>query len=68
MSDLRSVTIHLGYTNACVECTYSLEIVLEGNVCVPPFESVVGSVVPSNVINPVGFVVVPKRKISSKSS
>lgn len=43
-----------------VEGTYSLIVVGEGNQRVSPFEGVVGSVVPSNVINPVGSVVVPK--------
>lgn len=41
--------------------TYSLVVTLEGNVRVSPLECVVGSVIPCNVINPVGFVVVPKK-------
>lgn len=41
--------------------TYSLVVVLEGDVGVSPLKCVVGSVIPCNVINPVGFVVVPKN-------
>lgn len=49
-------------TQEHAEGTYSLVVVHEGNQRVSPFECVDGSVVPSNVINPVGFVVVPKIK------
>lgn len=45
-----------------MEDTYGLEVVLEGNQRVALLECVDGSVVPSNVIDPVGFVVVPKNK------
>lgn len=41
--------------------TYRLVIVLKGNVRVSPLECVVGTVIPGNIINPVGFVVVPKN-------
>ena len=43
--------------------TYSLVVVLEGDFGVVPRECVVGSVIPGNVINFVGFVVVPKNII-----
>lgn len=51
------------YTNTwAVYETYSLVVVLEGNICISPLECVVGSVIPRNVINPVGFIVVPKME------
>lgn len=41
--------------------TYSLVVVLEGNIRVSPLEGVVRRVIPRYVVDPVGFVVVPKR-------
>lgn len=41
--------------------TYSLVVALEGNICVSPLECVIGSMIPCNVVNPVGFVVVPMK-------
>lgn len=41
---------------------YVLVVVLKGDFGVSSSESVVGSVIPGNVINPVGFVVVPSNK------
>ena len=39
--------------------TYGLVVVLEGDVRVSSLERVVGRVIPGDVINPVGLVVVP---------
>ncbi len=44
-----------------VHDTYRLEVILERNLCVSFLECVIGSVIPCNLINPVGFVVVPKK-------
>lgn len=44
-----------------VHDTYCLVVVLKGNICVSSLECVVGSVIPCNIIDPVGSVVVPKK-------
>ena len=46
----------------CVS-TYRLVVVLEGGICVSSLERVVGGVIPCNVINPVGFVVVSEKQV-----
>lgn len=38
---------------------YRLKVVHERDICISPFECVIGVLVPGNIINPVGFVVVP---------
>ena len=43
--------------------TYRLVVVLEGDLCVSSLERVVGSVIPCDVINPVGLVVVSDKQV-----
>lgn len=47
---------------ATVSRSYSLVVTQEGNVCIALFEGVLGGVVPGDVVNPVGFVVVPANQ------
>lgn len=57
----------LGYQSSEVkhymhyESTYTPVVVPEGNFCISPLESIGWSMVPCNIINPVGFVVISTK-------